>query len=66
MTFGAANSCFFLNALTFSIENYINTYLTRLETFSVKGSTYTRSWLGCNPCLTAIYDTIKCKDEMYT
>ena len=33
--------------------------------FSVKGSTSNRSWLGYNSFLTAMYDTIKCEDDMY-
>ena len=33
--------------------------------FAVKGSTSKRSWLVYNPCLTAIYYTIKCEDDMH-
>ena len=64
-SFGAANSCFFFNALTLSIKNYLNKYLTRLYTFSVNSLTSKRSWLVYNTCLTAIYYTIKCEDDMY-
>ena len=33
--------------------------------FSVKSSISKSSCLVYNPCLTAIYDTIKCEDDMY-
>ena len=56
---------FFKTPLTLSIKNYINKYHIKLEKFSVKGPTSKRSWLVLNPCLTAIYDTIKCEDHMF-
>ena len=60
MSFGAANSCFFKNALALKIKNYIiNTLLDFIYTFHVKGSTSKRSLLVYNPCLT-VY-TNKCK-----
>ena len=55
----------FKSTLTLSIKIYKNKYLIRLETFSVKGSTSKRFGLVNNPCLTAIYYPIKCKDDMY-
>ena len=64
MSFWAANSWFLKNTFTLNIKIYINKYLTRLEAFSVKDSPSKRSWLVFNPCLTAIYDKIKCKDDM--
>ena len=42
----------------------INNLLARLKTFSVKGSTSKRSWSVYNSFLTAIYDIIKCEDDM--
>ena len=50
--------------LIFIMQIYINKYITELQAFSVKGSTSNRSWLVYNPILTAIYDTIKCEDDI--
>ena len=50
--------------LTLYIKNYINKFLNRLKTFSVKGLTSKDPGWFTIFSVTAIYDTINCKDDM--